>query len=79
MILLFPTKWTRLDIQPYISDEIFVDLNESKLNCNRLYVGFKTKLIKHLEADIFYLWQTTKNERDWTDYNIIATKIKIKF
>lgn len=79
LALVFPLKWTRLDIQPYLADEIFVDFDESELNRNRLYAGFKAKMMKYLKTDIFYLWQTSKMDGDWIDYNIIGAKLKVEF
>lgn len=75
-----PWKWTSLEAQPYLADEIFVDFYGEKLNRNRLYAGIESKLFEHLKADIFYLWQTSKKKPDkWTDYNILGIKIKAVF
>ncbi len=75
--VLFPLKWTKLDIQPYVADEIFVDFEGEKLNRNRLYAGFNAKLFKHFKTDIFYLWQTTKKNSKWINYNILSLKLKL--
>lgn len=76
----FPWKWTSLEIQPYISDEVFVDFYGEDINRNRLYGGFSAKLFKHLKTDIFYLWQTSEQNPDkWKNYNIIGIKIKAVF
>lgn len=79
LALGFPVKLTKLDIQPYLADEIFVDFDEGELNRNRFYVGFKAKLIKYLKADIFYLHQMSKKSGDWTQYNVIGAKLKAEF
>ncbi|MFH1261490.1 MAG: DUF2490 domain-containing protein [Candidatus Micrarchaeota archaeon] len=75
----FPVKHTKLGIQPYLADEIFVDFDGGELNRNRFYAGFKTKWIKHLKTDIFYLWQTSKKDDDWIDLNVIGAKLKVEF
>jgi hypothetical protein len=79
LTLAFPVKWTELSIQPYLADEIFVDLNVGDLNRNRLYAGFRARLMKYLATDIFYLWQTSEKAGDWIDYNVIGAKLKVKF
>ncbi len=77
--LKFPWKFTKLDIQPYLSDEVFVDLNEGILNRNRFYSGFGFNLTKNLKADIYYLLQSTKGSGRWDDANVLGTKLKISF
>ena len=74
-----PFKFSRLEIQPYIADEIFVDFDERELNRNRLYAGFSMKLFKKLKAEIFYLWQRSKKDDEWIDVNILGTKLKFSF
>ncbi|MDP3787143.1 MAG: DUF2490 domain-containing protein [Candidatus Omnitrophota bacterium] len=77
--LKFPWKFTKLNIQPYLSDEVFVDLNEGILNRNRFYSGFGFNLTKNLKADIYYLLQSTKGSGRWADANVLGTKLKISF
>ncbi len=74
-----PWKWTDFDIQPYVSDEIFVDFYGEKLNRNRLYAGIKFKLFEHFKSEVFYLWQSSKKSDDWIDYNVIGIKLKLVF
>ena len=75
----FPVKWARLDMEPYAADEIFVDLHGNKFNRNRLYAGFKIKLLEHLKSDVFYLWQASEKKNKWTSYNVIGIKVKAVF
>jgi hypothetical protein len=75
----FPVRYTRLDIDPYLADEIFVDFDEGEIDRNSFYVGLKAKLIKYLKVDIFYLWQTSNKDNDWINYNVVGAKLKVKF
>ena len=77
--LKFPCKFTRLEFQPYLADEIFVDFDQQELNRNRLYAGFYMKLLKSLKGEIFYLWQSSKKSGEWTNYQILGTKLKLVF
>lgn len=79
MTIKFPFKWTKFDIQPYLADEIFIDFDQGELNRNRFYIGVDSKLMKHLKADVFYLWQSSKSGDSWVDYNVVGTKLKIVF
>lgn len=75
----FPWKFTKLEIQPYVADEIFVDLNGVVLSRNRLYSGLGFSLTKDIKAEIYYLLQSSKSAGTWTDANVLGTKLKITF
>lgn len=78
LIIEFPLKSTRFEVQPYLADEIFVDFDKKQLNKNRLYAGFSMKLSKNLKGEIFYLRQSTKSSK-WTDCNVLGTGLKLVF
>lgn len=79
----FPWKFTKLEIQPYVSDEIFIRFNGTDLNQNRLAAGVGLAVTKNLKAEIYYMFQSIKNykstESTWTDYNVLGTKLKYVF
>ncbi|MGB2661538.1 MAG: DUF2490 domain-containing protein [Candidatus Omnitrophota bacterium] len=75
----FPWKWTEFEIQPYVADEIFIPFHGKKFSQNRLYAGFKMKIMKNLKAELFYLWQSIKSDDDWTNFNVLGIKVKAVF
>lgn len=77
----FPWKFTRLQIQPFLGDEILMDLNGITLNQNRLYAGLGVNVTKNIRGEIYYLWQSTKSSSTgrWADTNVLGTKFKISF
>jgi len=75
----FPWKFTRIGIQPYLSDEIFLALNRTQLNQNRFYSGLLFNLTSNINLDIHYLLQSTKGSDRWIDANVLGTKLKISF
>jgi len=76
-----PIKFTKLEIQPYVADEFFVNFDSEELDRNRIYSGFSFKLFKWLKAEIYYLWQRSKSSSSgkWSDVNAIGTKFKLSF
>ncbi|MDD4201958.1 MAG: DUF2490 domain-containing protein [Candidatus Omnitrophica bacterium] len=74
----FPLKLTRFKIQPYTADEIFFDLDKEKVDRNRIYMGFNIKLTDDLQGDIYYMIQSSKNEK-WEHWNIFGTSLKLLF
>ena len=71
-----PFGWTRLKIQPYVSNEVFIDFDKNEFNQNRLYFGSKLTFFKHLRGDLFYMCQSIKST-GWKDNHIIGTNLRI--
>ncbi len=75
-----PWKFTKLEIQPYLADEIFVDLkNVHQFNQNRFSSGFGMNLTKNIKAEIYYMLQSSKSAGKWTKANVLGTKLKLAF
>jgi len=78
--LKLPWKFTKMEIQPYISDEIFVSFGEiSQFNQNRLSSGLAMNLTKNIKVEIYYMLQSSKAPDEWADANVLGTKLKIAF
>ena len=79
--LKLPWKFTKIDIQPYLSDEIFIVFGgvPGDLNQNRFSSGLSMNLTKNLKAEIYYMLQSTKSSSKWIDANVLGTKLKIAF
>lgn len=75
----FPIKLTALELQPYVADEVFINIDEGDFHKNRLYSGFSFKLAKNLDATIFYLWQSSESSSGWKDINVVGTGLKYRF
>ena len=74
-----PFELTKLKLQPYVADEIFVPLDDVSINTNRLYAGVPFKLAKNIGCDLYYLWQSSKSNGSWTNINVIGTSLKFNF
>jgi len=79
LTLKSPWKFTKMEIQPYLADEVFVVLNDGELNRNRYYAGFGIKLTKNIKAEVYYLLQRSKGSGKWSNTNVFGTKIKMAF
>lgn len=74
-----PWKFTKIEIQPYLADEIFLNFYGSVFTKNRFFSGLGFNLTKNLKAEIYYLLQSTKSSNKWADANVLGTKIKWLF
>ena len=76
----FPWKFTKLEIQPYLADEIFIGFGSiNEFNQNRFSAGLGFSLIKHVKAEIYYMLQSVKSSGRWAEANVLGTKVKIAF
>ena len=75
-----PWKFTKLEIQPFVSEEIFVMLGgDQGFNQNRLSAGLVFSLLKNFKAELYYMFLSAKSVNVWKDYNVLGTKIKLSF
>jgi Protein of unknown function (DUF2490) len=75
-----PWKLTKIGIQPYLSDEIFVSFGgTNQFNQNRFSSGISMNLTKNVKAEVYYMLQSAKSSGKWTDTNILGIKLKVAF
>ncbi len=75
-----PWKFTKMEIQPYLSDEIFCGFGgTNQLNQNRFSSGLSFGLTRDIKTEIYYMLQSSKSSGIWTDINVLGTKLKIAF
>ena len=76
-----PWKFTKLEIQPFVSDEFFVMIGgDQGFNQNRLSAGFVFNLTKNLKAELYYMLLSSKSSTSvWKYYNVLGTKVKVAF
>lgn len=75
-----PWKFTKLEIQPFISDEVFVRFVKSdQVNQNRFSSGLSFNIAKNIKAEVYYMVVSSKGATSWTDANVLGTKLKISF
>jgi hypothetical protein len=74
-----PWKLTAWKLQPYVADEVFINLDNEHFNRNRFSVGVSAPLGEKLSADIYYMLQSSRKHSDYTDYHILGTAFKFKF
>jgi len=75
-----PWKFTKYAIQPYLSDEALIKLDDSwHMNENRFSAGLGATLTKNLKAELYFMLQNTKNKDKWPCANVLGTKVKLVF
>ena len=75
----FPLELTSLKLQPYLAEEVFINFDEEDFNRNRLYAGLSLKLSKNIEAEVYYLRQSSEYGGEWEDINVLGTQLRFHF
>jgi len=74
-----PWKFTKLEIQPYLSDETFFNFYGVAFTKNRFFSGLGMNITKNTKLELYYLLQSSKSKHRWSDVNAFGTKIKLAF
>lgn len=74
-----PVKWVRFSVEPYVSDEVFIDSEEAEVNQNRDSVGFVSSFPGGVKLDVYYMLLSGKKDDDWVDANILGTSLSLLF
>lgn len=79
--LKLPWKFSKIQIQPYLADEIFIGFGNSQdeFNQNRLSSGFSMRLSEKLKAELYYMLVSAKKVGNWSDANVLGLKLKVSF
>lgn len=75
----FPWKFTKLAIQPYLSDELFLSSMGTALSENRGYCGFLFSFFNNLKGELYYMLKSNKTGGKWKAGNILGAKVKLIF
>jgi hypothetical protein len=75
-----PFTLTEYNLQPYISDEIFINLGESTVKQNRFATGLSFKLAEDIKTTVYYMYKSSMSASNgWTDTNVVGTNIVFVF
>jgi hypothetical protein len=75
-----PVRFTPLQIEPYMADEIFYNFNADRFYGNRVQAGLFIPLHEKVRLDLFYFWHTRKqDDQDWSNTNVIGSYVRFKF
>ena len=72
-------KLGKLEISPFIEDEIFYDTEQDKLNENWASTGISLVINKYANIGISYLLDTKRKGNDWSYANVLVTSFSLKF
>ncbi|HPQ39927.1 MAG TPA: DUF2490 domain-containing protein [bacterium] len=66
-------------IRTYVAVEPFYDFDASEWNKNRVFAGFDFRVFRHMKAGLEYVFESTKQNSDWTNSHVIGTSLAFTF
>jgi hypothetical protein len=79
MLTLTVGGFTRANLRPYVAAEPFWNLSEGEFDRNRLYAGARARIWGPLEADVYWMLESTKKGGEWSDTDVVATEFTYRF
>lgn len=75
-----PLKFTPLNFNPYMADEIFIQENQDGLSENRFWLGLGMQFFKNVKGDISYIWREVhQSDNSWLESNVLQAQLKFDF
>lgn len=76
----YPIEVKKFELSPFISNEIFILMDDGKFVQNRFYAGFGVRPMEKIRMDFYCLWQTSDiGAPGWYNYNVFGTLLKFIF
>lgn len=72
-----PFRFTSFRIQPYLTNEIFIQLDRVEFVRNRIYIGLKVKPLEKVGIDLYYMLQEDLKQIAWYDTHVAGIKVKV--
>ncbi len=82
--MAYPMKCGKIDVTPFISDDVFYDADAGAWNQNRFYAGVTFPIKKEgalaVNLDVYYMLENKRSAAgDWSANHVIGTKVFFLF
>lgn len=74
-----PYELTRLKLRPYVTDQVYINMDGSGFEKNRVYAGFNFKLSGDIESELYYMRQWSESLGHWDELNVLGLDLKFRF
>jgi len=74
-----PVLIGRLEVRPFVFEELFYDLTLGQRNQNRAAVGVGLPLSRNMEVNLFYISRADRGAFDWSSIQALGTEWVFKF
>jgi hypothetical protein len=72
-------KGSSFEVKPYLADEIFYGFRAGEINRNRFLAGIERPIRKNLSVELFYVVQSDKTGKDWSEFHALGLATNVTF
>lgn len=74
-----PYELTRFKFRPYIADQVYINMDGSGFEKNRIYSGVSFELSEGIESELYYVYQWSKFFDQWLELSALGLQLKFRF
>jgi len=79
LTIRLPHEFLKWKFQPYLADQVYINLTDSAFDGNKVYSGFTFKSSARTSGAFYYAWNSDKTDGKWTSTNILWLQLRIHF
>jgi hypothetical protein len=74
-----PFEFTRFKFRPYVADQVYINMDGSGFERNRIYAGVTFELSEEIESELYYVHQWYECLGQWQELNALGFQLKFLF
>jgi len=74
-----PCEFTRFKLRPYVSDQVYINMDGSGFERNRIYTGLTFELSEDIESELYYVHQWYECLGRWEELDALGLQLKFLF
>ena len=74
-----PLELTQYKFRPFIADQVYINMDGSGFEKNRVYVGINFELSKDIESELYYVQQWSESFGRWHELSALGLQLKLSF
>lgn len=75
----WPLERTRMILEPYVHDEIFIDSEQEQLSEHRASAGLALTFATRVKVEAYYMQISYKKDDEWLAANILGTSLTVSY
>jgi hypothetical protein len=74
-----PFELTQFKFRPYIADQVYINMDGSGFEKNRVYAGINFELKEDIESELYYVRQWSELLGRWQELSALGLQFKFRF
>jgi hypothetical protein len=74
-----PFELTKFKFRPYVADQVYINMDGSGFEKNRVYTGVTFELSEDIESELYYVHQWSEFLGRWQELSALGLQLKFRF